>query len=154
MNSLLRRTFNGVIRRGINTEAVLIQNTKSRWPATAVISSEKVLPPRTVPDSALKFKLSSTFDHGTGIYFPHMNMNPEDFKVSMMASVDELGLSESELRVFIEMVGPRFNTGSRTVKLTSDRFPNRIENKRYLIVLLEKLIAEAKSLDTLPDKHV
>jgi len=111
------------------------------------VSNEQDLPPRTVPDHILSFALTSTFDHGTGIYFPHMKQNPADFKVAMSVSVDDLGLSDSELSVFLQMVGPRFNTGKRTVKLTSDRFPHRIENKRFLVVLLEKLLAEARRLD-------
>jgi hypothetical protein len=44
------------------------------------------------------------------------------------------------------MVGSRYNVGKREIKLTADRFPNRIENKRYLSVILEKLVAEAKTL--------
>ena len=44
------------------------------------------------------------------------------------------------------MVGPRYNTGKKEVRLTSDRFSNRVENKKYLTNLLEKLIAESKLL--------
>jgi hypothetical protein len=44
------------------------------------------------------------------------------------------------------MVGSRYNQGKREVRLTADRFPNRIENKRYLVVLLENLISETKKL--------
>lgn len=44
------------------------------------------------------------------------------------------------------MVSTRFNTGRRQVKLVTNRFPNRLENKKYLVYLLEKLIAESKRL--------
>lgn len=44
------------------------------------------------------------------------------------------------------MVGSRYNPAKREVKLTAERFPSRIENKRYLVVVLEKLLAETKSL--------
>jgi hypothetical protein len=44
------------------------------------------------------------------------------------------------------MVGPRYNRSKKEVKLTTTRFPNRIENKKYLIYLLEDLIREAKNL--------
>lgn len=37
--------------------------------------------------------------------------------------------------------------------LIEDRFPNRIENKRYLIILLERLLIECKKLATHPDKY-
>ncbi len=45
------------------------------------------------------------------------------------------------------MVGPRFNIGKREVKLVTRRFPNRIENKKYVTLLLEQLVAEAKRLN-------
>jgi len=168
----------------------LIQNARSRWPATAPAAVEAALPPRTVPDAALSFKLTSSFDHGTGIrpsrtlslvrrsnpspnqthtyshthththllhrpgiYFPHMKMNPADFKVALMVCVDDLGLSDSQLPMFLHMVGQRYNVGNRTVKLTSDRFPNRIENKRYLVVVLENLLRETRRLDEMSDEE-
>jgi hypothetical protein len=60
--------------------------------------------------------------------------------------VRDLGLTKEEEAVVIAMVGKRYNQGRKEIKLTSDRFPNRIENKRYLVVLLENLLAEAKTL--------
>ena len=51
------------------------------------------------------------------------------------------------------MVGKRYNVGKRELKLTAERFPNRIENKRYLILLLESLISETKQLIKLPNKY-
>ena len=62
-------------------------------------------------------------------------------------------MSDEERRIFIEMVGKRYNVGRREVKLTAERFPNRIENKRYLILLLESLILESKKLNKLPSKY-
>ena len=50
------------------------------------------------------------------------------------------------MKVFARLVGNRYRPGSREVKLTYDRFPNRIENKRYLIIILENLILEAKKI--------
>ena len=60
--------------------------------------------------------------------------------------VSDLNLSEDERHIFIRMVGLRYNTGKKEVKLTAERFPNRIENKRYLTYLLECLVAETKKL--------
>jgi len=67
--------------------------------------------------------------------------------------INDLGLSNEEQNIFIEMVGKRYNVGKREVKLTAERFPNRIENKRYLILLLESLIVETKRLIKLPNKY-
>lgn len=44
------------------------------------------------------------------------------------------------------MVGKRFRSGRREVRLITSKFTNRIENKRYLIYLLETLIAETKKI--------
>ncbi len=63
-------------------------------------------------------------------------------------AIDKLGLNKEEQEILIRMVGSRYNVGKREIKLTSDKFPNRIENKRYLSVMLEKLVLEAKTLHT------
>lgn len=60
--------------------------------------------------------------------------------------VDDLGLSPEEKKVVIALVGSRFNPGKKEIKLSADRFPNRIENKRYLTMQLENIVAEAKRL--------
>jgi Mitochondrial ribosomal subunit protein len=60
--------------------------------------------------------------------------------------VSDLGLSKDEEAIFKEMIGKRYNQGRKEVRLTCNMFPNRIENKRYLITLLENLVAEAKRL--------
>lgn len=44
------------------------------------------------------------------------------------------------------MIGPRYNVGNQEITLITDRFPNRIENKRYLGYLLENLLLECKNL--------
>lgn len=68
-------------------------------------------------------------------------------------SIDDLGLQQRELEVFKEMVGRRVNLGRRELKLTCEQFPNRVENKRYVVYLLEKLVAEAKRLTAEEDKY-
>lgn len=60
----------------------------------------------------------------------------------------DLGLSSQEIRILKEMVGPRYkdtHDGGK-LTLTCDRFPNRIENKRYIIYLLESLLAETRAI--------
>jgi small subunit ribosomal protein S35 len=75
-----------------------------------------------------------------------MQGNPADFKVVLFVSATDLCLNETELAVLQEMVGPRFNKNRGIIKLTSDRFPNRVENKRYLTFLLENILLECKRL--------
>ena len=64
----------------------------------------------------------------------------------MQVYLDDLALTKPEEYILIRMVAKRYNTGRREIRLTTERFPNRIENKRYLIYLLENLVAEAKKL--------
>jgi hypothetical protein len=63
-------------------------------------------------------------------------------------SIDDLGLADDEKKVFKYLVGSRFNSATKIVKLTSAKFPNRIENKRHLIFLLENLVQEARRLNS------
>ena len=66
---------------------------------------------------------------------------------SYKVSMDDMQLTVGEQQILRRMVGPRYNTGNREIRLTSNRFPNRIENKKYLIFLLESLVKEAKALE-------
>lgn len=52
------------------------------------------------------------------------------------------------------MVGPRLNVGKRELRLTTDQFPDRIENKKYLTYLLENLIAASKQLNAEKGKYI
>ena len=55
-------------------------------------------------------------------------------------------MAKNEEYILIRMLAKRFNIGNREIRLVSERFPNRIENKRYLVYLLENLVREAKNL--------
>lgn len=63
-------------------------------------------------------------------------------------------LDAQERQIFVRMVGRRLIVGNGEVKFTCDRFPNRLENKKYLMFQLEKLLAEAKRLNTLRDQYL
>eukprot|EP01041_Mallomonas_annulata_P009751 gene9751-20277_t len=135
-----------------NASAPLSQAYRNTWPdpKSRPTYAETTLPKRTIPDSVLRFKLTSTSEHGNAIYYPHLKFHPADCKVSL----DDLGLSTKELPIFLEMVGTRFNPGKREVRLIGDRFPNRIENKRYLVYLLENLLAETRRLSSFSEQFV
>lgn len=138
--------------------STLVESIKSSWPKEireesniTSNNSETLLPERTIPEDKLKFRLTSSFFPGSSIHFPHMPSHPGDFKVALTVSIDELNLNDIEKSIFMKMMGPRFNPGKREIKLTGNKFPNRIENKRYLIVLLENLLNEVKKLAKTPD---
>lgn len=66
----------------------------------------------------------------------------------------DMNLSVTERAIFARLVGPRLNVGNAELKLTCSKFPNKLENKKYVILLLENLIAEAKRLAQVEDKYI
>lgn len=129
----------------------LVQHYRNSWPDTEHFSPTQseddfVLPPRTVKDNVLRFKLTARFDFGASLYYPHLDTHPGDFKVALMVFTKDLNLSPDELKVFLRMIGPRYNHNTKEVKITCKRFPNRIENKRFAVLTLEKLLAEARKI--------
>ena len=150
------RCFSSVISKhqGVRAARPLIGHYTPRWPlgAKKQLPKELVPVPRTVPSDKLRYQFRTTFNHGSAILYPHLKFHPADFKVGLVVKLEDCGfMTDLEKEVFIEMVGPRYNTGKKEVRLTSDRFSNRIENKKYLGNLLEKLIAESKRLAASPD---
>mmetsp|Transcript_13516 Transcript_13516/g.20305 ORF Transcript_13516/g.20305 Transcript_13516/m.20305 type:complete len:172 (+) Transcript_13516:173-688(+) len=130
--------------------APYIQHYRNTWPETVNTLPQHVpepeLPPRTVPDSVLRFELTGRFDTGASIFYPHMNSHPADFKVALKVSIQDLNLNPEELKVFLRMVGPRYNHHRREVRIVCKQFPNRIENKRFAVLTLEKLLKEARNI--------
>jgi hypothetical protein len=129
----------------------LVQNYRNSWPETeyfAPTQSEDdfALPPRTVKDDVLRFKLTARFDFGASLYYPHLDTHPGDFKVSLMVFTNDLNLTPEELKILLRMVGPRYNHNKKEIKITCKRFPNRIENKRFAVLTLEKLLVEARRI--------
>lgn len=151
-NVLLSRSMASSLR--CSKKYRLVENYRNNWPDISRISdapSEPFLPKKTIPDSALRFTLKATFDAGSAIFYNHLKQNPAEFKVILHVYTDDLKLSPVELQIFKRMVGPRLNPNMRELRLISSKFPNRVENKRYLTVLLEDLVSTAKKLAS---KHV
>lgn len=134
-----------------SSQRPLVQFFRTSWPdpAPAAPAAEAVLPKRTVPDDVLQFTLKASTQHGSAIFYPHMKMNPADRKVRLDVALRDLGLTPEQEKVFIAMVGPRYSPGNKMVRLISDQFANRIENKRYLITVLENLLAESRRIAAL-----
>lgn len=66
----------------------------------------------------------------------------------------DLPLNDEERQIFVRMVGPRIKVGNGEVKLTCNKFPNKLENRKYLLFQLESLLKEAKRLLTIKDQHL
>lgn len=55
-------------------------------------------------------------------------------------------LSKLEKQIFVGLLGPRYNVGNQQFKLTCEKFQNRLENSKYIIFLLESLLADARRI--------
>jgi hypothetical protein len=55
-----------------------------------------------------------------------------------------LKLSATEKHKLLLLSGSRYNVNTDELAMSSERFPHRKQNKKYLLDVLNKLIAEAK----------
>lgn len=62
-------------------------------------------------------------------------------------------LTSEEKKVLVGLLGPRLNTGNLRFKLTSEMFTNRVENCKYIMLLLENLLVEARNIAAKLPKH-
>ncbi|CBJ31376.1 conserved unknown protein [Ectocarpus siliculosus] len=132
--------------------------------------SGEPLPPRTVPDDILGFSCRTYMAGDADERYPNAHgVHPAEFKVELRVPVPLLGLAPAEEERLIQIVGPRYLERQQVLRLVSDRFPNRIDNKsapetrldmrtkavvdnylafqRYLVHLLENILVEARNID-------
>eukprot|EP01039_Chlorochromonas_danica_P008107 gene8107-8945_t len=142
-------TSKSTIRQSSARSLSSFETYRPKWPIADFKENEPlpVPPVRTISDDKLKFTMSATMERGTSIFYPHLDSHPGDIKVRLVVKVDDLGLSREEIQILIAFVGKRFNSGRRELKLVADKFPNRVENKRYVTLLLEQIIAEVRKLN-------
>ncbi len=95
-----------------------------------------------IPESTLKFKTTS---YGRLMLPPYVQ--PGEYKVILKVYGRDLPLTtELEKQIFAQVVGRRYNAERDELKLTSDQFASRIENKRHLCSMLDRIVLGAKRL--------
>ncbi|OBZ87237.1 37S ribosomal protein S24, mitochondrial [Choanephora cucurbitarum] len=93
-------------------------------------------------DQILKFKSHTYLGEG----------HPVERKAVLSVNVDKLELSETEKHKFLLLSGSRYNVNTNELVMSSERFPHRKQNKKFLIDTLNKLIKESKDTkDTFAD---
>ena len=96
-----------------------------------------------ISESVLKFKTTS---------YPRLMsapfVQPSEYKVTLQVHLDNLPLhSALECEIFEQIVGSRYNKNdSQVLTLTSNHFASRIENKRHLCSMLDRIVIGAKRL--------
>ena len=95
-----------------------------------------------VPESALKFK---TVAYGRLSMPPYVL--PQEHKVTLKVNIDDIPFeNETELEIFFQIVGQRYNSTKNELTLISSQFASRIENKRHAVSMLERIMESAKFL--------
>lgn len=160
--NVVRRRFSSMLEtitpyQSPNASAPLLEHYRSSWPDANIDRAEEEavveqLPPRTVPDKCLRFEYTAVFRTGEELYYKHLPVNPENFKVKMRVFLYDLQLEDEEKCILLRMVGPRYNVGKQEITFTAKKFPSRLENKKYLVLLLERLLAESRRLSSIREQ--
>lgn len=95
-----------------------------------------------IPESELRFQTSS---YGRFALPPYVSSGEHrvTVKVALIAIPFQ---NEHEKDIFLEIVGSRFNPQKGDLQLSSEKFASRIENKRYLVDMIERIISNARKL--------
>lgn len=146
------RTSIGVADDDPSIRSLLHDNPKNPTPRLKCGISEEVI----------HFETMVLFRQGISTPF----VDPEEFKMAILVDMKDLPFeSDLERRIMQQLVGPRRwfvskeQRGRRTgddfkslgpeaitIKLSSNHFASRIENKRHLIHMLDRLVLSAKEL--------
>ncbi|CDS13300.1 hypothetical protein LRAMOSA05478 [Lichtheimia ramosa] len=93
-------------------------------------------------DQILKFKSHTYLGEG----------HPVERKVVLSVKVDDLKLSNTERHKFLLLAGPRYHVDTDELILSSEKFPHRKQNKKYVRDTLDALLKESKNTnDTFED---
>lgn len=95
-----------------------------------------------IPESALRFRTTSY--GGRLLNAPHVH--PNEHRVVLRVSLDDLKLTEAETIILQEIVGNRLIHARNELRLTSNQFGSRIENKRHLVSMLNRIILSCRRL--------
>ncbi len=95
-----------------------------------------------ISEGDIQFKTTS---YGRLELPPYVHTN--EYKVTLQVNIKLLPLeNDTEREIFRQIVGRRFNEERNQLKLTSNQFASRIENKRHLCWMLDRIIIGAKRL--------
>lgn len=90
------------------------------------------MPPTS--DQILKFKSHTYLGEG----------HPVERKVVLSVKVADLKLSNTERHKFLLLAGPRYHVDTDELILSSEKFPHRKQNKKYVRDTLDALLKESK----------
>lgn len=94
-----------------------------------------------VPENVLRFK---TTTYGRLLEEPYVR--PNEHRITLQVPISFIPLNEIEHIALREIVGTRLNEDTGILQLSSAQFGSRIENKRHVVSMLERIVESAKSL--------
>lgn len=123
----------------------LFDNMHSAGPTT--LGTTEFVPVNTkflkcgVAESALRFT-TTAYGRLSDAPFVH----PSEHRVILQVSTDKLPLSPQEQDILKEIVGSRWNEERQELRLQSTQFGSRIENKRHLVSMLDRIVLSCQRL--------
>jgi hypothetical protein len=94
-----------------------------------------------VNEEALRYK---TMHYGRAQLAPHVNSG--EHRVTLKVNMDDIPLNDIERDIVKQIVGNRVNEDRGELRLASDQFGSRIENKRHVTSMLDRIVLGAKRL--------
>lgn len=96
-------------------------------------------------ESDLRFRTTS---YGRFALPPYVA--PGEHRVTVTLNLDAIPWhaqrGEAEKEILLQIVGSRYNPAKNQLKLSSEKFGSRIENKRYLVGMIEKIVSNSRDL--------
>lgn len=95
-----------------------------------------------IPESELRFQTTS---YGRFALPPYVSAG--EHRVTVKVALAAIPLeNDREKEILLEIVGARYNPKKGVLKLSSEKFASRIENKRYLVDMIERIVSNARKL--------
>lgn len=102
-----------------------------------------------IPEDVLRF---SSMTYGRTLMAP--TVHPNEHRVVLKVNKVHLPLSDVEMTILREIVGDRLNDERSELRLTSNQFGSRIENKRHLVSMLDRIILSCQRLGSELQKDI
>ena len=121
----------------------IFQSMKSNKPLVPIAPDREIPMLKCgIPETVLKFRTTS---YSRLMLAPYVNQN--EYKVILQVKLKHLPIeTDLEKEIFHQIVQTRFDHELGELKLTCNKFASRIENKRHLCWMLDRIVIGAKRL--------
>ena len=111
-----------------------------------MIGSEKTAEPARLKCGVFEHRLRFKTVNYPRLQLPPY-VHPNEYKVTLKVYLNDLPLkTELEKKIFHQIVGTRYVEKFKELRLSSKQFASRIENKRHLTSMLDRIVIGAKQL--------